>query len=245
MTEEKKISMLHTPCKNCIAAVYENKTQTKCFFDQLKNFDSVLEVYDDEKEFFVINNKKCIYYREQKWLEKKELDLKNSMDEIIKENTIPYIAIINIDGINNEAKLKLAIEKLQNQKTKPCGVMVMMQKKKKYDISTEKIIDIVQSSGFVWKIKSFIEEYDLYRYIKAIIQSAPRKRLYLLMNNTDIPENFYEQIIKYNLNNNPIAAINIKDNIFFAFAAVAYTMQLFQKNILLESGMQKLYEDIQ
>jgi len=46
------------------------------------------------------------------------------------------------------------------------------------------------------------------------------------------------------MKNNPISAINLNENIFFSFAAVAYTIQLFDKNILEDKDLQKKYEDI-
>jgi len=243
-TEDKKIAALHTPCKNCIAAIYENKTQTGCYFDQLKNFDSILEVYDNEHEFYVVNNKKCMYYRENNWLEKRGIGIEQAQETIVKENTIKYIAIINLDQIKNKNNLEKAVSELKKQKEKPCGIVVMMQKKVEYDISIKEVIDIMQGSGFIWKIKNFIEAYDLYRYVKAIIQTAPRKRLYLLVNNSNIPNNFYSRILDFNMKNNPISAINLNENIFFSFAAVAYTIQLFDKNILEDKDLQKKYEDI-
>lgn len=240
----KKIEVLHTPCKNCIGAVYEKTTQTDCRFDQLKNFDSVIEVRDDESEFYVINNKRCIYYREKDWLEKKDIKIDKALETIVEENTIKYIAIINIDEVDTLDKIQKVISNLQKQDEKPCGIVFMMQKSKSYDVSVNEIINQGQESGFAWKIKNFIEDYDLYRYVKAIIQSAPRKRLYLLVNNTDIPKKFYGKILKYNLSNRPISAININDNVFFSFAAVAYTIQLLKKNLLEDKSLQKKYENI-
>lgn len=246
LMDDKKISLIHTPCKNCVAAVYKNHTQTDCYFKQLDKFkENVLEVYDGEKEFFVIDKKKCMYYRESSWLNKKGIKIDHAMDEIKKENTIPYIAILNIDTIKNLTAFNEAVDRLVKQKTPPCGFVVMMQKKKNYDIQLEEIMQSLQETQIPWRIQSFIEEYDLYRYIKAIIQSAPRKRLYILINNRKIPKNFYETIMNYNFDNNPISAININNNIFFSFAAMAYTIQMLNKNLLEDKTIQCNYENIQ
>ena len=58
------INAVHTPCKNCVFAIYDNITQTNCalhYLDIYRDKDiEILEAYDNDKEFYIINNKKCI-----------------------------------------------------------------------------------------------------------------------------------------------------------------------------------------
>ena len=56
--------MIHTPCKDCVFAIYDDKTQINCSqdcIDKYKKLDvPIVEVYDDDKEFYVIEGRKCI-----------------------------------------------------------------------------------------------------------------------------------------------------------------------------------------
>lgn len=58
-----------TPCKDCCFAVYEGDTQTGCRFDRVEKFRGkgvgVREVYDRDKEFFVIETA-CLLHRSRK-----------------------------------------------------------------------------------------------------------------------------------------------------------------------------------
>ena len=52
------ISKIHTPCKDCVFALYNDITQVGCKTKTLDIFKqrgvTILEVYDEEKEFYVI-----------------------------------------------------------------------------------------------------------------------------------------------------------------------------------------------
>jgi hypothetical protein len=55
------IKAIHTPCKNCVFAKYDGKTQTDCHLDMTTKFSSkgieIIKAYDEEKEFDIINGK--------------------------------------------------------------------------------------------------------------------------------------------------------------------------------------------
>lgn len=111
------INAVHTSCKNCVFAIYDQKTQTGCelnYIDGFKNNqEEIIEVYDDELEFFVINNKKCLGYRELSWF--KSLGMENSSiaekkEYFLKNNHINYLLVIDLKNMNtNLEKLKESI----------------------------------------------------------------------------------------------------------------------------------------
>lgn len=55
-----------TSCKDCVFAEYEDITQVSCQADRLKFFGDIIEAYDNDKEFYVINDV-CTYYRPPFW----------------------------------------------------------------------------------------------------------------------------------------------------------------------------------
>jgi hypothetical protein len=60
-------SKIKTSCKNCAFAVYDGKTQTNCLHKRIEKFgEELVEAYDDDAEFYVIN-RFCNYYRNKAW----------------------------------------------------------------------------------------------------------------------------------------------------------------------------------
>ena len=98
----QRIDTVHTPCKNCVFAEYDNKTQIGCHLDYIDRFKQsnidIIEAWDEEKEFYIINKKKCVGYRENKWFASKGLGdatLDAKIEFFNKNNFLHYLLIIN------------------------------------------------------------------------------------------------------------------------------------------------------
>lgn len=120
---EPSIDIIHTPCKSCVFALYTDKTQTGCHLDYIDKYKNkgvdVLEAYDNDLEFFIINSKKCIGYRENRWfiqygLEHASLDEKAAKFKEL--NRIDYLLVINFIEIgsskNDIENIKKGLAKL-------------------------------------------------------------------------------------------------------------------------------------
>lgn len=63
-----------TCCQDCCFAIYENKTQIDCQLNKLELYSNakieIIEAYNEDGEFFLLHNKKCIWKRSKKWLDK-------------------------------------------------------------------------------------------------------------------------------------------------------------------------------
>ena len=61
----------NTSCKACVFAEYEDLTQTGCnrgMIDKYRDAEvKILEAYDEDREFYVISNRLCPYYRTKAW----------------------------------------------------------------------------------------------------------------------------------------------------------------------------------
>jgi hypothetical protein len=106
----KEIKPIHTCCKNCSFAKYESKTQIGCELDYINKYKDigaeVLEAYDNDLEFYIINEKKCLGYREESYF--KKLDMNNStIEEKINyfnsHNTIQYLCVVNLRNFNEQS----------------------------------------------------------------------------------------------------------------------------------------------
>src|SRR5579872_2341680 len=68
--EDPKLHSIHQPCKNCVFAVYEGKTQTSCAAGRLDKFraqgeNAVVAAEDEELEFEIINGRPCLMFRDR------------------------------------------------------------------------------------------------------------------------------------------------------------------------------------
>jgi hypothetical protein len=107
--ESSNISAIHTPCKSCVFAIYNDKTQTGCHLDYInkyKNKDTqILEAYDNDLEFFIVNDKKCVGYRENPWFAKYGLEhssIEKKIAKVKEVNHIDYILVINFLEIGDK-----------------------------------------------------------------------------------------------------------------------------------------------
>ena len=94
MKSKRPDSLLQTSCKECLFATYEGKTQTGCEANRIVKFeDYVIEAYDDEKEFYVIDCL-CNYHRSPSWN-----DGKADLSKVIDENKPTFAIILDTDDI--------------------------------------------------------------------------------------------------------------------------------------------------
>jgi len=117
------IDNTHTSCKDCIFAEYKENTQIDCNANRLSLFrkhGEVIEVFDEEKEFFVINKKHCFYKRPSGYFKGPYLTW---FDQIEKENEIKYQAVI----FANESMEDIlrSISQIYEQSIKPCKISIV------------------------------------------------------------------------------------------------------------------------
>ena len=94
---------LQTSCKECLFAIYDKDTQTGCVANRIDMFhnmpegDAVIEAYDKEKEFFVIDSL-CNYFRPPKWNGGKP-----DLEKAKKESQTSFTILICADDMTKEA----------------------------------------------------------------------------------------------------------------------------------------------
>ena len=149
---------ISTSCKNCYFADYDGKTQTGCRLNRIEKYKninaSVVEVYDEDKEFYVIQDKICVYYRNHEFIN--ELGLR-SEDDILKtvksELKAPYHLLLFFRENDTEKELEKCIEIASNQKIKPKVFTVI--NKFNNNVDPSKIMQIANHYGFEnWRIQN-------------------------------------------------------------------------------------------
>lgn len=119
---------IHTSCKNCVFALYQKDTQIDCKLYRLdqfkKNHAEVLEAYDKDKEFFIVNNRKCAAYRDKLWKESLDTDVE-IVDIIIKELEITCDILIYADKDTQLEDFKNTIQSISESTLKPNFVNIV------------------------------------------------------------------------------------------------------------------------
>lgn len=128
MDNVNTLNPIHTPCRNCVFAQYDGITQTGCKLGRIKKFNEVAEVVeatDNEKDFYIINGRKCNAFRDSlsKWavvnkgreleqigtelrikaaiLVKVGPDIEKTIDSLINQQLQPVLVVF----INNQHSL--------------------------------------------------------------------------------------------------------------------------------------------
>jgi len=91
---------LQTSCKNCTFAIYNELTQTGCSADRIEKFNKsdIIEAYDNEKEFYVINNF-CNLYRPLSWNGGSP-----SLEKAIAESALDFDIMVDCNHISESFK---------------------------------------------------------------------------------------------------------------------------------------------
>lgn len=90
---------LQTSCKNCTFAIYDNLTQVGCVANRIEKFkDSVVEAYDNEKEFYVVNQF-CNFYRPLSWNNGQQ-----DLDKAFGESALDFDIMIDCNNMTVDFK---------------------------------------------------------------------------------------------------------------------------------------------
>lgn len=145
MSEEKiELNQIHTACKNCVFADYtaDGIKQSGCKIGKLKDYKNagieVLNVYDEEKDFSVINGRVCLFYRNTEVMEQYPKDI---WEEIVKLQTkVPYHAIVFVEPDSSFKEVKETCKKLKDQDISPNLVTLVNKQYYNYTLDQQKYI---------------------------------------------------------------------------------------------------------
>lgn len=157
-----EISPIHTPCSDCVFAVYTDKTQTGCAMNMLSLYEDkegidIIEAYNDEKEFFIINNKKCFAYKIPAYFKSREMEnstLEEKIDYVTNLMQMNYALVVDVRNMTIMA-FRSVLNNLKNKtEVSPSLIVLATHHTNKINISHyyKSIIDSEINSK--WKIKS-------------------------------------------------------------------------------------------
>ena len=141
MTEKIKITDEHedgileqsdrpqTACRDCVFAQYDGNTQIGCKLGKLdllkENGGVITEVYDDsKKEYYVISDRFCVFWRRPSWLNKDEVKRFGAEETARKEVQARFAAIIYINDKSSLEDIEKTVISLINQNLQPRKLIV-------------------------------------------------------------------------------------------------------------------------
>jgi len=142
----------NTPCKDCVFAKYEEDTQTDCRLDLISKFKDqdveIMEVYDEDKEFYVIKNRICHFFRPQKW--KKDYSLEEQLKAVRLETKIPFSAIVFVE--NDYKGLLKTLASIYKQTFKISHITVVRSKNSL--IIPSDITNVLKKRPIQWRVEN-------------------------------------------------------------------------------------------
>jgi hypothetical protein len=128
MSDDLEVSQVHTVCRDCVFAQYNGKEQTGCKLDKIKDYENagvdVIKVFDDkEKEFFLIDGRFCMFYRNEELMAKHPV---NTWEKIVNLQTkVSYQSIVFVEKETTFKELKKTLNTLSSQEVRPNLVTII------------------------------------------------------------------------------------------------------------------------
>lgn len=246
--ESSQINSIHTPCKNCVFAIYDNITQNNCalnFLDIYKKNDvEILEAYDNEKEFYIINNKKCIGYREPKFFDKQNMKT-SSLEEKIQyfheHNHLDYSVIIDLKKLTKE-HLDHMFQQLSASTVQPHKMIITryINQNNSNDFPYTYIESIIKQHNinYSWRMQTILDEtLSMEDTLRTTINNSIQQRFVLYVK--DFTEQLCELIDKANTvihkDLSQFAVLSDQSYNAIVFSSAVYKFAKFHNENLLEN----------
>lgn len=152
------LSQIHTNCKNCVFATFNDKLQTGCSLNKLQDYEKagieVADGYDDDgNEFKIINGRFCLFYRNPDVM---SVYPKDTWAKVVKEQTkIPYHVLILIEDDHTFSQVKECLFQWRDQDIRPSMVTLINKQYLKYRthgpekyIRPSKLLELLQNFHF-------------------------------------------------------------------------------------------------
>jgi len=245
------INSVHTACKNCVFAKYEEITQTDCHLNYINIFKNnnieILEAYDETHEFNIINNKKCIGYRENKWFDQFGLTNAELIDKINKYNELNYLHYVVIINLQNYSiqELEASLDEINTLQYKPQKLILVRYVDDRLEFGYDKLKSLLEKyNNIQWRIQTILEKTFSYEMVLHTIVTTNKYRFIISVTSpceqlSNII-NYANQIVHNDLKTFNIISNNDKTCIIFSGSVYRYA-SAHNENILMDATLYELY----
>lgn len=159
MKSQQQDQTIKTNCRNCAFAIYDpenTKTQVGCVHDRIKKFDKdVIEAYDEEREFYVIN-RLCTYYRDIAWGYSE-----SDIEKVKEESAVSFDIIFNCNDLNDHQTQSICdFINYNNYYTSKLNI-ILAHEHHRYEQAKPRIVEISTNSKNIFTISvcAYMEEF--------------------------------------------------------------------------------------
>lgn len=164
-SKEMTINNIHTSCKDCVFATYDQNTQTDCQLDLINRYKesgtSIIEAYDDDKEFFIVNDRKCIGYRTESWYTNLglELSIEEKIKQIKETFRLKYILFIDLKNISID-KLQIIFNDIKNADIKPSKLILLRYNYTNKIFDFDSLKELIENSDLncEWRVQTMVDD---------------------------------------------------------------------------------------
>lgn len=192
-----------TNCKECYFADYENDTQVGCSLNRLEKYKNagieIAEGKDDDKEFYIVADKFCVYYRTTEDIKKLNINNREEAATYIESKLqAPYHMIVMCREDDSQEDLEKCILSAANQKIKPKVFTVI--NKFNQNIPSATMMEMVRPHSFeYWRIQNATNiDFEWDRDLIDLSYDSTKKHKYLFYAVFEtlqgVPPNFSEEI---------------------------------------------------
>lgn len=214
------INSIASSCKSCLFAKWDGNTQTGCEFGRIEkvqysNAYELVEAYDNDKEFYVINNHICPYQRTDKWISANDED---RIEKVKREVYMRWGAIILVDQNNTSFDtVNTRIKELKSQSISP-KYAVLILKNADGQLS-DNLFNLMNKNFDIWHVQIQLDnDKDDRFYIDMAfdkLKTSTRIMFYTVFDiNQPISLSLYDKVFKYVIEDmNQYGIIKHKDSI--------------------------------
>lgn len=177
--------MTDTPCKDCCFAEYEDVTQVGCSRGRIRKYKdagtNILEAYDEDKEFFVIKDRICPFYRDEKWFSRFEGKSDPSMEKMLSfETKLSFHLIILLNKESTIEDIDKTIKSIYDCdcESKPIQV-TLLKPTSNTELKPKKIRDYFKKDTSInWRMENLVVKMDDNRAIH-MVQKTLKSQYYV------------------------------------------------------------------
>lgn len=193
MSNESIFKPAHSPCKLCSFAKYEGITQTDCylgFIDKYRNNHiEIIEAYDEDKEFYVINGKKCFGYKEDNYFKSRNLEnssIEEKIEYVKSKLKINYVAVVNVKMFSLK-ELSEVFNTMSQLSVKPKNIVLVRYQDDKNIYPYEELKTLLDNKmhNIKWRIQTIIDSQQSYEDCLHVVTNTHKKNNFILSINGD------------------------------------------------------------
>lgn len=204
----------HTTCSDCIFAVYDEDTQVGCNFndrvEKYKEKSCLIEAEDNEKKFFIINNRFCLAKRTHHWKNKVDKVLSTTRTDnelevydnetyttlVRTELEISYDYVIYVGSSLDTDNIEKTLINVVSQPILPKNIVIINNVNLAYGEICKSLAMKIVSSQSKWQIRNICEDADRARAIHTTVRTLTNKLFALVTAGYILPTGFIQDLDK-------------------------------------------------